>query len=105
MDLADDLDITTGGPFMHQTPTEAREIIDHILGNSSFVAYPNEPQQESQSHLESPSSHPKTLKQPFIVQEGDRRTRSQAEQNARFGFMNLELNSCIFVQRLVSSIR
>jgi len=56
MDSADDLDIAAGGSFVHRTPTEGREILDHILGNSSFVAYPCEPQQESQSHLESPSS-------------------------------------------------
>ena len=41
---------------MHRTPTEGREILDHILENSSFVAYPCEPQQESQLHLESTSS-------------------------------------------------
>ena len=56
MDSADDLDIAAGGSFVHRTPTEGREILDQILGNSSFVAYPCEPQQESQSHLESPSS-------------------------------------------------
>jgi len=56
MDSADDLDIAAGGSFVHRTPIEGREILDHILGNSSFVAYPCEPQQESQSHLESPSS-------------------------------------------------
>ena len=46
-----------------------------------------------------------TLIQPSLVQEGDRCTRSQAERSAKFGFMNIELNSCIFVQRLVSPIR
>ena len=51
MDSADDLDIAAGGSFVHRTPTEGREILDHILGNSSFAAYPCEPQQESQSHL------------------------------------------------------
>ena len=56
MDSADDLDIAAGGLFVHRTPTEGREILDHILENSSFVAYPCEPQQDSQSHLESPSS-------------------------------------------------
>jgi len=56
MDSADDLDIAARGSFMHRTPTEGREILDHILENSSFIAYPCEPQQESQSHLESPSS-------------------------------------------------
>jgi hypothetical protein len=56
MDSADDLDIAARGSFMHRTPTEGREILDHILENSSFIAYPCEPQQESQPHLESPSS-------------------------------------------------
>ena len=56
MDKADDLDIAAGGSFVHRTPTEGREILDHILGNSTIVAYPCEPQQESQLHLESPSS-------------------------------------------------
>ena len=56
MDSADDLDIAAGGSFVHRTPTEGREILDHILGNSTIVAYPCEPQQESQLHLESPSS-------------------------------------------------
>ena len=56
MDSANDLDIAAGGSFMHRTPIEGRKILDHILENSSFVAYPCEPQQESQSHLESPSS-------------------------------------------------
>jgi len=56
MDSADNLDITTGGSFVHRTPTEGRETLDRILGNSSSIAYPCEPQQESQSHLESPSS-------------------------------------------------
>ena len=56
MDSTDNLDIAAGGSFVHRTPTEGWEILDHILENSSFVAYPCEPQQESQSHLESPSS-------------------------------------------------
>jgi len=56
MDPTDNLDIVAGGLFAHKTSTEGRKNIDHILGNSSFVAYPCEPQQESQSHLESPSS-------------------------------------------------
>src|SRR6185312_10000822 len=40
MDSADDLDIAAGGSFVHRTPTEGREILDHILGNSTIVAYP-----------------------------------------------------------------
>ena len=32
-----------------------------------------------------------TLIQPSLDQEGDRHTRSQTEQNARFGFMNIKL--------------
>ena len=44
MDTAGDLDIAAGGSFVHRTPIEGREILDHILGNSSFVAYPCEPQ-------------------------------------------------------------
>jgi len=56
MDSANDLDIAAGGSFVHRTPTEGREILDHILGNSSFVSYACKPEQESQSHLESSSS-------------------------------------------------
>ena len=56
MDSADNLDIAGGGSFAHRTPTEGREILDHILRNSSILSYPCEPQHESQSHHESPSS-------------------------------------------------
>ena len=56
MDSADDLNIAAGGSFAHQTPTEGREILDCILRNSSLPSYPCEPQYESQSHHDSPSS-------------------------------------------------
>jgi hypothetical protein len=44
MDSAEDLDIASGGSFAHKTPIEGMKILDHILGNSSFLTYPNEPQ-------------------------------------------------------------
>jgi len=56
MDSVDDLDFAARGSFTHRTPTEGREILDHILGNSSSLTYPYEPQQESQKHHESPPS-------------------------------------------------
>jgi hypothetical protein len=55
MDSAEDLDVATRGSFAHKTPMEGKEILDHILGISSFPTYPCEPQQESKSSLESPS--------------------------------------------------
>ena len=56
MDSTDDLDIIAGGSFAHRSPTEGREILDRILRKSSLPSYPREPQHESQSHHESPSS-------------------------------------------------
>ena len=56
MDSADDLDIAAGGSFTHRPPTEGREILDRILRKSSLPSNPCEPQHESQSHHESPSS-------------------------------------------------
>ena len=82
MDLADNLDIAAGGSFMHRTPTEGREILDHILGNSSFVTYPCEPQQEPQSHLESPSSaklYPCTSQDTSVELSPEPRTSKEEE--------------------------
>jgi hypothetical protein len=44
MDSAKHIDIAARGSFAHKTPTEGKEILGHILGNSSFLAYPCEPQ-------------------------------------------------------------
>jgi hypothetical protein len=43
MDSAEDLDTAAGGSFVHKTPIEGKKILDHILGNSSFLTYPYEP--------------------------------------------------------------
>ena len=40
MDSSDDLDIAAGGSFARRTPIEGREILDHILRNSSLPSYP-----------------------------------------------------------------
>ena len=56
MDSADDLDIAAGGSFAHRSPTEGREILDRILRKSSLPSKPCEPQHESRSHHESPST-------------------------------------------------
>jgi len=84
MDSADDLNIAAGGSFMHRTPTEGREILDHILGNSSFVAYPCETQHESQTHHESPSSaesnpSPSTSLDSFVEPSPEPRTSKEEE--------------------------
>ena len=90
MDSACDLDIAAGGSFMHRTPIEGREILDHILGNSSFVAYPCEPQQESQSHLESPSSaefYPCSSQDSSVEPSPEPRTSKEEEiQPSKFSF-------------------
>ena len=87
---AGDLDIATGGSFMHRTPIEGREILDHILGNSTFVACPCEPQQESQSHLESPSSaefYPCTFQDLSDEPSPELRTSKKEEiQPSKFSF-------------------
>ena len=67
---------------MHRTPTEGREILDHILGNSSSTAYPCEPQQESQSHLESSSSaesYPYTSQDLSVEPSPEPRTSKEEE--------------------------
>jgi len=56
MDSADDLDIAIGGSFTHRSPIEGREILDRILRKSCLPSYPSEPQHESQSHHEAPST-------------------------------------------------
>jgi hypothetical protein len=56
MDSAEDVDIATRGSFAHKTLIERKKILDHILGNSSFLTYPYKPQKETKSHHESPSS-------------------------------------------------
>jgi hypothetical protein len=61
MESVEDLDIAAEGSFAHKTPMEGNEIIDHILGNSSFLTYPCEPQQESKSSHERPSTPNPTL--------------------------------------------
>ena len=90
MDSADDLDIAGGGSFAHRTPTEGREILDHILGNSSFVASPCEPQRESQSHLESPSSaefYPCTSQDLSVESSPEPRTSKEEKiQPSKFSF-------------------
>jgi hypothetical protein len=43
MDSAEDLDIAAGGLLAHKTPIEGKEILDHILGNSSFLSHPCKP--------------------------------------------------------------
>ena len=90
MDSANDLDITAGGSFVHRTPTEGREILDHILVNSSFVAYPCKPQQESQSHLESPSSaefYPCTSQDLSVEPSPEPQTSNEEEiQPSKFSF-------------------
>ena len=82
MDSADDLDIAAEGLFMHRTQTEGREILHHIFENSSFVAHPCEPQQESQSHLESPSSaefYPCTSQDSSVELSPEPRTSKEEE--------------------------
>jgi hypothetical protein len=68
MDCTEDLDIAARGSFAHKTPTEGKKILDHILGNSSFLTYPYEPQQKSKSHHKSPSSA-KSYPLPSISQD------------------------------------
>jgi hypothetical protein len=49
-----DLDMTAGGLFAHKTLTKGREILDHLLENSSFPTDHNEPcREESESWHES----------------------------------------------------
>jgi hypothetical protein len=43
------LDIAAGGLFAHKCPIEGKEILDHILRNSSFLTNLNEPHHESES--------------------------------------------------------
>ena len=75
---------------MHRTPTEGREILVHILGNSTIVAYPCEPQQESQSHLESLSSdesYPSTFQDLSDEPSPEPRTSKEEEiQPSKFSF-------------------
>ena len=59
------LDLTSGGPFAHLTPTESRKVLDKILDRTSFVCIhepvPTEPEmrQAEPSKIESePSESP-----------------------------------------------
>ena len=56
MDSALDLDVIAGGLFVEKTPMEGREILDSLLENSSVPIDHNEPNQESESSHESPST-------------------------------------------------
>ena len=83
MDSADDLDITAGGSFAHRSPTEGREILDHILRNSSLLSNPCEPHHESQPHHESPSlaeSKPIPTTSPDSSVEPSRKPRTSKEE-------------------------
>jgi len=90
MDSSDDLDITAGGSFAHRCPIEGREVLDHILRNSSLPAYPCEPQHESQSHHESPSSaesnpSPSTSLDSSVEPSPEPRTSKEEEiQSSKF---------------------
>jgi hypothetical protein len=91
MDSAKHLDIVVGGLFAHKTPIEGKETLDHILRNSSFLAYPCEPQ-ESNSRHESPSSAksyplPSTSQNSSVEPSPEPQTSKEEEiQPSKFSF-------------------
>jgi hypothetical protein len=69
MKSALNLDVATGGSFVHKTLIEGREILDHLLENSSFLTDHNEPRRkESESRHDSLSTAKSELS-PFTSQD------------------------------------
>jgi hypothetical protein len=64
-----DLDIAAKNSFAHKTPMEGREILDHLLENSSFPTDHNEPHREKSESRHASLSTAKFELSPFITQD------------------------------------
>ena len=64
-EYAHHLDLTSGGSFVHLTPTESREVLDKILDRTSFICIhepvPTEPEMHQAEPLEIESEPPESL--------------------------------------------
>jgi hypothetical protein len=69
MKSAIDLDVVTGGLFAHKTMMEGREILDHLLENSSFPTDHNKPRREESESSHESVSIAKSELSPFTSQD------------------------------------
>ena len=84
METALELDIASGGWFIHTTPEEGRDILDSFLEDSFFGTDHSEPRQEesasSHESLSTPESGPSSSTSQYLFIETSPKPRTSKEE-------------------------